>query len=169
MSYLSLGFVAFVALCLILYYLVPKKIRYVVLLAASIFFYACFDLRYLLFLLVASASTFFCALFLPKMKRAGLWIGGCIAFNAAIWFAIKELPWLLLTANRLLQKIGLPTFPALSWLVPVGLSYFTLQAIAYLVDVSKGKVQAETNFSVTCSFYPGSPPLCRAPSPATVN
>ncbi len=163
MSYLSLTFAAFVAVMLVLYYLLPMKLRPWILLAGSLFFYGCFDLRYMIFLLVAAASTFLCARFLPRLKKKGFWIGGCIVLNAAIWFAIKELPWLLLTADRLFQKVGLPSLPVLSWLVPVGLSYFTLQAIGYLVDVYKGRIQAETNFFRYLLFLSWFPAIVQGP------
>ncbi len=163
MSYLSLSFAAFVAVLLVLYYLLPAKWRVGVLLVASIGFYACFDLRYLLFLLIAAVSTFLCARFLPRLKKKGLWIGACITLNAGIWFAIKELPWLLITASRLFEKVGLPALPVLSWLVPVGLSYFTLQAIGYLVDVAKGRIQAETNVFRYVLFLSWFPAIVQGP------
>jgi hypothetical protein len=49
MSYLSLYFAAFVFAMLVGYYLLPKKVRWLLLLAGSMFFYACFDWKYLPF------------------------------------------------------------------------------------------------------------------------
>ena len=55
-------------------------------------------------------------------------------------------------------KLGVQTnLPQLGWLVPLGISFFTLQIIAYLVDVYRGKQIAETHlghYALTVSFFP---------------
>ena len=58
MSYTSLGYMLFVACCLIFYYIFPKKHRWWVLLAASIGFYAIVCLKYISFVFVTAASTY---------------------------------------------------------------------------------------------------------------
>lgn len=136
MNYLSLDFVGFVAAVFLAYYIIPKKVRWGVLLLASLGFYALFDCKYMVFLLFATLSTYATALIVEKGKLKGLWVYLCVLANASVWFYIKELPWML-------TKLNIPA--TLSVLVPVGISYFTLQAIAYLVDVAKGKVKAEKN------------------------
>ena len=164
MSYLSLSFAAFVLLAALLYYILPAKWRGGVLLAASLFFYACFDWRYLAFLLFAAATTFGGALLAPRVQARKWLVGGCIAANAAVWFVIKELPWLVSSAGRALNLLGIEwAAPTLSFIVPVGLSYFTLQAIAYLVDVSRGKVTAERNFFKYLLFLSWFPAIVQGP------
>ena len=86
MNYLSLPFAAFVLLLLILYYLVPKKGSFVVLLCGSLLFYACFDLRYLPFLLFTALTSFFAAKLLERSEKRRLILTLCIALNAAVWF-----------------------------------------------------------------------------------
>ena len=68
MGYLSLTFVAFVAITAFLYFGLPKIMRGGVLLVASLFFYACFDWRYLIFLLFTAFTTYVGALILRKTK-----------------------------------------------------------------------------------------------------
>ena len=148
MNYLSLDFVGFVAAVFLAYYIMPKKVRWGVLLLASLGFYALFDCKYIVFLLFATLSTYATALVVEKGKLKGLWVYLCVLANASVWFYIKELPWML-------TKLNIPA--TLSVLVPVGISYFTLQAIAYLVDVAKGKVQAEKNplkYLLFLSWFP---------------
>lgn len=164
MNYLSLTFAAFVLVVALFYYLLPKKCRGGVLLIASLVFFGCFDLRYLLFLLFAALSTFLAAKFLEKAKKKKLLIGACIAANAAVWLLIKEVPWLLDTFGRVLGKIGIDIeIPAFSLLVPVGISYFTLQAIAYLVDVAKGKIEPEKRFWRYLLFLSWFPAIVQGP------
>ena len=153
MNYLSLDFVGFVAAVFLAYYIIPKKVRWGVLLLASLGFYALFDCKYVVFLLFAGLSTYGTALLVEKGKLKGLLISLCILLNAGVWFYIKELTWALKTAARVFDF----TVPTLKILVPVGISYFTLQAIAYLVDVAKGKVKAEKNplkYLLFLSWFP---------------
>lgn len=164
MNYLSLSFAAFVLVSVLLSYILPAKLRWCVLLSSSLIFYACFDLRYLAFLLTTALSTYVCARLLPRSPSKKWSVGGCVALNAGIWFAIKELPWLLSTSVRALDLLGIPLdAPALSFIVPVGLSYFTLQAIAYLVDVAKGKVTPERNFLHYLLFLSWFPSIVQGP------
>lgn len=135
MSYLSLLFAVFVMLLVGLYYILPKKLRWYALLAASLIFYGSFDLRYFSFLLFAALSTYFSAWALERFGRKKWILVCCVGANAAIWFAIKELPWLAETVGRF---VSMPDLSSLTLLSAVGLSYFTLQAVGYLVDVWKG-------------------------------
>ena len=153
MNYLSLDFVGFVAVVFLAYYIMPQKVRWGVLLLASLGFYALFDLKYVVFLLFATLSTYATALIVEKGKLKGLWVYLCVLVNVSVWFYIKELSWVLKTAARVFDF----TVPTLKILVPVGISYFTLQAIAYLVDVAKGKVKAEKNplkYLLFLSWFP---------------
>lgn len=161
MSYLSLAFAAFVLVTVCLYYILPMKWRGGILLIASLIFYGCFDWRYLLFLLFTALSTFVAARCLGRCTRKKLVIGLAIAANAAVWFAIKELPWLMDTVGRVLGTAE--TAGAVSIIVPVGISYFTLQAIAYLVDVAKGKIDAETHFWKYLLFLSWFPAIVQGP------
>jgi len=158
MNYLSLAFVAFVVAVYFLFYIMPKKLRWGVLLLASVAFYGLFNPKYLYFLLFTALSTYLTALALGKAKLKKLLISLCILVNAGVWFYIKELPWVLATATRVFAKLDMDfTAPTLNIIVPVGVSYFTLQAIAYLADVAKGKVQAERNplkYLLFLSWFP---------------
>ena len=75
-----------------------------------------------------------------------------------MWFAVKALPWTIKIGNSLLNKIGVDlTIGGLSIIVPVGISYFTLQAIGYLVDVYKEKTEPERNifkYLLFLSYFP---------------
>lgn len=164
MNYLSLSFVAFVAIAVVLYYILPRKARPGVLLVASVAFYAIFDLRCVAFLLFTAVTTYLCARIAPRLRHKGWLIGGCIAANVAVWFAIKEVPWLLTTAQRGLSLMGVDAaVPTLSLMVPVGISYYTLQGIGYLVDVSKGRYAAEKNFCRYLLFLSWFPAIVQGP------
>ena len=150
MSYLSIGFAVFVVILFGVYQIVTPKLRWKLLLVASVFFYLSFDVRYVLFLLFVALSTFFAAKQIAhkrteKKKKKILFV--TIVWNVLLWFAIKVLPWCGNIVNSLVTIfvdgawIEWPAF-----IVPVGISYYSLMAISYLVDVYKGKVEKEDNF-----------------------
>ncbi len=167
MSYNSLPFAVFTAVVFLLYYILPKKLRGTVLLAGSLVFYGFFDLRYFIFLLITAATTYATALLLPRLKKHNkdpLIIGGCVGINAALWFAVKELPWVFEVASDILEKQGSEaTAPTLSLLVPVGISYFTVQAIGYMIDVSREKTAPEKNFFKYLLFLSWFPAIVQGP------
>lgn len=161
MSYISTAFIVFLMVLTIIYHAITSKWKFgggYILLLGSLFFYCCFDLKYLFFLLFSAASTYVCALLLEKSQKKKLILISCIAANAAVWLAVKVLPWALEMSSSLLEHLGLNiSLDKQKLLVPVGISYFTLQAIAYLVDVWKGKFKAEKNplhYLLFISYFP---------------
>jgi len=92
MSYLSANFAIFVLVLMVGCYLFPSKWRWVLLLAGSLVFYGCFDLKYLPFLLFTALSTWFGAVAVRKTGKKKLVLTVCIAVNVVLWLAVKELP-----------------------------------------------------------------------------
>ena len=100
----------------------------VLLLLASIIIYASTGIQSLLYVFFSIITTFIAAKYL-KTKHKKLILSGTIIVNLAILVFMKFLP-----------------YTNLSILAPLGISYYTLQIISYLVDVYKGKYEPETNF-----------------------
>ena len=160
MNYISLSFTVLVVALLILYYILPKKwkLQGVVLLLGSLLFYLSFNLRHIIFLLFTAASTYLSALLIGKNRGAKAVLIACIGVNVAVWFAVKALPWTIDLGNQFFSLIGSGIqIGDVSIIVPIGISYFTLQAIGYLVDVYKGKLQPEKNpmkYLLFLSYFP---------------
>lgn len=164
MSYLSLSFAGFTLALMLVFYTLPKKARWGVLLVGSLFFYTCFGLKYLPFLLFTALTTFFGAKFFKKTDKKKSVLVSVIALNVAVWFYIKELPWTFITLSRVFSVFGIPlTLPKISIIIPVGISYFILQAIAYVVDVMKGKTKEEENFFKYLLFLSWFPAIVQGP------
>ncbi len=164
MNYLSFTFAFFVLILLLAYYILPKKARPYVLLCGSLFFYCCFSLKYLPFLLFTAVSSFFCAKALGIVRRKKLLIFGCVAANFAVWFVVKDLQWAFHLADRALSVIGIDfSMPLLNILVPVGISYYTLQALGYVFDVYRGTTTAEKNFFKYLLFLSYFPAIVQGP------
>ncbi len=149
MDYLSFVFYAFVAASVLVYYIVPVRFRWVVLLAGSMYFYCRLvkDVRTLLIFLVSVLLGFAFGLLIEKQRN-----------KVTLFFAVFI---------SLFVLIGLrftDFFPAVrawrdgfDWLVPVGVSFYSLQLAAYLADVYRGKISAQRNplkFVLFISFFP---------------
>ncbi len=164
MNYLSFAFAFFVIILLLTYYILPKKARPYILLCGSLFFYGCFALEYMPFLLLTAVSSFFCAKAIGFVKQKKLLVFSCVAVNFAVWFVVKDLQWAFSLANRALSLIGGGfDLPILNILVPVGISYYTLQALGYVFDVYRGKSTAETNFFKYLLFLSYFPAIVQGP------
>ena len=147
MSILSVYFVAFLLLLSGVYYLVPNKIKPLVILVGNVYFYLQFGVWQSLFLLFSIVSVFFGARILEKaskVKIKKLILGAVLFLNIGFLFYVKFTPYIL--SN--LQKIF--TFDSTGILktviVPLGVAFYTLQICGYLIDVYKEKYAAEKNF-----------------------
>lgn len=163
MNIISLGFLAFVLLTAAVYYLLPLKLRPFWLLAASLFFYIYADIRYLLFLLASILSCYAGARAIQG--RAGgkkLIFLLVLLFNLGLLACVKFLPYSLNVLGLLLGR----ELPQPRLLVPLGISFYTLQALSYLIDVYRGELRCERSlwkFALYMSFFPiiMQGPICR--------
>lgn len=156
MRFVSFDFVVFAAAVLLLYYAVPGKCQWIVLLLGSLIFYALADPRYLIFLLVTVCSTYFAARSMtgkPKKQRrpALIW---CLALNFGALFFCKGL--LLFPRQN-----GPLSFLTLA--LPLGLSFYIFQAAGYLLDVYRGTGEAEKSIGRFALFLCYFPQLVQGP------
>ena len=184
MSYTSLGYMLFVACCLIFYYIFPKKHRWWVLLAASIGFYAIVCLKYISFVFVTAASTYAGGrileayankhkayiksqkgvwpkeerdLYKAKVSRRKKWITAAILLlNFGILGFLKYYNFFADALNVLLNPLG-GGLPELGLFLPLGISFYTFQSMGYIIDIYREKFPAERNFGkmlLFTSFFP---------------
>ena len=165
MLFNSVDFMLFFPIVLLIYFIVPKKIRYIWLLAASYYFYMNWNPVYVLLLLGVTAITYVCSIFIGKIKTSSIkkhsirkvFLCGGIVINLIILFYYKYFGFLIENLNRLFAKINIHTLNAPDIILPVGISFFTFQALGYLIDVYKGEIDPEYNFfkyALFVSFFP---------------
>lgn len=156
MVFSSLPFIyLFLAAVLLLHAVVPAAVRNYLLLAANLLFYAYGEPRYLLLMLASIMVNFCCAYWMERLKRGRKLL---LAVNVAV--NLSTLGWFkyagLLTAT--LQK--LPSFgwlPVVEIALPVGISFFTFQAMSYVVDVYRSDCRATGSileFAAYISLFP---------------
>lgn len=151
-------FLVFFPTVVLLYYLVPKRIKYIWLLLASYFFYMGWNAKYAILIAVSTFTTWGSAILLSKMKRRKVILIGCICLNLAILFFFKYFDFFLDNLNWIFSKVGIQQCSnPFDIILPVGISFYTFQALGYIIDVYKGEISAEKNlfrYALFVSFFP---------------
>ncbi|MCR5576707.1 MAG: MBOAT family protein [Oscillospiraceae bacterium] len=164
MLFNSISYLFFLPVMVITYYVIPTtKGRNIWLLIGSYYFYMNWNAAYALLLLSATAVTYFGGLVLTVLKDRQdgyrkLCLIICLVLNLGMLCTFKYLTMLVYYGNILLSAMHFPEL-SLSWnfVLPVGISFFTLQAIGYLIDVYREDIVAERNFityALFVSFFP---------------
>ena len=167
MLFNSLGFLIFFPVCVLVYYAIPKRYQYIWLLAASYYFYMKWNPAYLLLLLFSTAVTYTGGRLIEKAGSKPVTIRDdyrkmCVAasfiLNLSVLFIFKYLNMTFDLCERLMSLFGSGAeLGRSSLLLPVGISFYTFQALSYTMDVYRGEIKAEKNFlryALFVSFFP---------------
>ena len=135
----------FFPIVLILYFLSPRKYRNLILFISSLFFYFVGEKQYTLILLFSCVFNYFYAKRIKDKKT--LWFGVIVNLSLLIYFKYTNF-----IVNDVLGFNNLVNI-----VLPIGISFFTFQAISYLIDVYRGDVKASKsfiNFGTYLTFFP---------------
>jgi len=161
MSFNSFKFLVFFPIVVILYYLIPKKVRPVWLVIASYYFYMSWNAKYAILILASTVITYLSGIFLGKTEKTSSrkWIvAGSFITNLGILVVFKYLTFFLANVSKVLSILHLGQINnPLSLVLPVGISFYTFQALSYTVDVYRGEIEPEKNFinyALFVSFFP---------------
>jgi len=164
LDYISLGFAFFFIIVLLLFYVVPRNCRMMVLLAASLLFYISFDVRFIVHLLFVSSVSFLAARAIEKRKNKKMYLFMGITVSVVLWFAVKDLVWFV---NGTMRHLGLAhnkwMAPSILMIVPIGISYYTLQATGYMMDVYRKRINCEKSFLKYLLFLSYFPAIVQGP------
>ncbi len=153
MVFSSLSFLClFLPLTLGLYYLCPRKGRNTVLLLASLVFYAWGEPKYVVLMLLSIVVNYVFGLLLGRNKSK-LWLILSVVFNIGILGIFKYADLLIRTTNALLRS----DLKLLELALPIGISFYTFQAMSYTIDVYRGKVSVQRNlldFGAYIAMFP---------------
>lgn len=149
MTYMSFLFYVFVLAAVVVYYIIPLKGRWIVLLGASIFFYwqALETGAGMAVILLTIAIAYGAGLLLQQVRKRSILAGAVL---------LLVIPWLCMKNGNYVLEILLHR-DAVAWIVPLGISFYTLQMISYLADVYQGKTEAQRNpakFALYVMFFP---------------
>lgn len=179
MLFNSWEFLAFFPIVVLVYFLIPKKVKYLWLLVTSYYFYMCWNPKYIVLILFSTAATYVSGVLLNAVNgklRAGaltekaaerrrkLVVAGCFLVNLLILAFFKYWTFLLDNVNAVLGRLGAPAIEnRFSFVLPVGISFFTFQALSYTMDVYRGDIEAERNFFKYALFVSYFPQLVAGP------
>ena len=147
----------FLPVVLAVYYLVPWKVKNIALLIASLFFYAWGEPVYVVLMVLSILLNYFCAWDIKENEnepvKAKFNVVFAVAVNLFILGFFKYYGFLLDTINAVFStEIAYRELP-----LPVGISFYTFQAISYIVDIYRGKAQPQKNilyFALYISMFP---------------
>lgn len=144
MTFFSLKFLIFLLIVFVLYYLIPRKYRYIYLAFSGIVFYACQGIRFLIILMSVVLISYISSFFVKSAYRGRYVLGSSVILLIILW--------LLFRTDGFGRGIAFFSGGA-----AVGISFYTLSSIGYLFDIYRDKAEPERNFlkyMLFISFFP---------------
>ena len=168
MLFNSMRFLVFFPCVFLLYYALPFRFRKCMLLAASWYFYMCWKPEFIVLILLSTAIDYFCGLGIGKHRAspraAKGFLAVSLAMNLGLLFFFKYLNFFGETLTALCRAVSIPfSAPALSIILPVGISFYTFQTLSYTIDVYRGKLEPERDFAAFALFVSFFPQLVAGP------
>lgn len=192
MLFTSYEFIGFLIITFVIYYVMPKKFQWKLLLAFSYIFYALAGVEYLLYILATTVSTYFISLKIAKLyeiqgaylkenkgylsreekklykagikKKQWRWLLLCLFFNFGILAVVKYADFTIMNVNSLLHMFGATSSIGIfEFVLPLGISFYTFQTMGYIIDVYRGKYTAQRNIGKLALFVSFFPQLIQGP------
>lgn len=160
MLFNSFEFLLFLPIVTLLYYLLPHRFRWLMLLIASCYFYMAFVPIYILILGFTIVVDYYAGLWIEKAqgRRRKVFLTCSLIANIGVLAVFKYYNFINENISVLCQSLGVANnIPYLSILLPIGLSFHTFQAMSYTIEVYRGNQKAERHFgiySLYVMFYP---------------
>lgn len=179
MSFNSLDFLLFFPIVVLVYFIIPHKIRWIWLLLSSYYFYMSWNPKYALLMGTSTILTYICGILIEKEHqknkdnsntRKKVWMALCLLINLSILFFFKYFNFTTSSIANLFEALGIRTAPIrFDVLLPVGISFYTFQAIGYTIDVYRGDIKPEKNIFKYALFISFFPQLVAGPIERSVN
>jgi D-alanyl-lipoteichoic acid acyltransferase DltB (MBOAT superfamily) len=160
MSLVSFEYIVFFVLVVSIFFAVPQRFKWIYLLVASYFFYMWWDPKYALLILSTTVTVYLTALIMHgrTVRVKKLCVTLSAVTNLGILFMFKYFVFFNSIIADLMALFGRTyTSPVLNLLFPVGISFYTFQALSYTIDVYRGIREPERHFGMLAlyvSFFP---------------
>ncbi|MFZ2540130.1 MAG: MBOAT family O-acyltransferase [Oscillospiraceae bacterium] len=174
LNIISLYFIAFFIILSVVYYCIPKKFQWLLLLTGSLVFYLSSDIKFFVFLLMSITTTFFAAKIIHKLnkkitinensnckkfvRQKRLVMIGTLLLNVGTLAFLKFFNYFTIMTSKLFSILGFDfNIEMFNLILPLGISFYTLQVIGYCIDVYRGKYKPQNNFAkymLFVSFFP---------------
>lgn len=163
MLFNSVSFAIFLPIVFALYWLLNRNLKWqnLLLMAASYYFYACWDWRFLFLLAFSTFLDYFTGLKIEKSKNESarkFWFWLSIAANLGFLGFFKYYNFFAESFAEFLGGLGIKSEPwVLNIILPVGISFYTFHGLSYVIDIYKKRIKAERNlidYALFVSFFP---------------
>lgn len=173
MLFNSFSFAIFLMIVFIIYWAIPHKYRWLLILIASYYFYMSWNVKYVFLILMTTIISYSAAILLEKEDKCKnkKWILSiAAAICLGVLFFFKYFNFVSKSVTGFLNIFSLQLTPlTLSFILPVGISFYTFQTLSYVIDVYKGEVKAEHHFGQYAVFISFFPQLVAGPIERTSN
>lgn len=173
MLFNSLQYAVFLPVVFAVYWLLPHKYRWMLLFAASYYFYMSWNVKYVVLILFTTTVSYFAARFIEKtddLKKKKTLLSIALVSSLGVLFVFKYFDFFVTSFCDLMAKMSIPANPkTLGLLLPVGISFYTFQTLSYVIDVYRGNSKAEKNFGIFATFIAFFPQLVAGPIERTNN
>lgn len=167
MLFNSLSFLIFLPAVLLLYRLLPKKYRWAMLLVASYYFYMCWNVKYALLIAFSTVVTYLSGILIERAEtkhKKRFVVAISFIVNLAILVFYKYFNFFSESITKVLNVFLLDiNLPILDLLLPVGISFYTFQALSYTMDVFRNEIKAERHLGIYALFVSYFPQLVAGP------
>ena len=164
MLFQSIEFLIFLPIVFVLYWFVFKRLKYqnMLVLVASYIFYGWWDWRFLILIAITSGFSYWSGVLIKRFEdnqKKKKWISaGNIIINLLILCAFKYFNFFVENIVRLFDIFGMKLdWTTVNLILPVGISFYTFQALSYTIDVYRKKIEPTTDavaFFAYISFFP---------------
>ena len=174
MLFNSWQFGVFLPIVFGLYWSVPQRFRWALILIASYWFYMSWNVKYIVLILFTTIISYMAGIFLERYRENSAVKKFILAFTLisclGVLFVFKYFNFFAGAVVDFLNMFALHLHPAtLTLLLPVGISFYTFQTLAYVIDVYRGNTKAEHHFGVYAAFISFFPQLVAGPIERTNN
>ena len=173
MLFNSMAYGIFLPIVFTIYWLLPNKYRWILLLISSYYFYMSWNPKYIVLIFGTTFVSYLAGRLIEhyeskKAKKAVL--VGALVICLGVLGIFKYFNFFVDSFVAILSKFAIQLHPVtLRLLLPVGISFYTFQTIGYMVDVYRGKVPAEKHFGIYATFISFFPQLVAGPIERTSN
>ena len=161
MVFNSVAFLIFYPIVLFLYFALPKKLSWVMLLLASYYFYISWNVELIYLIVFTTLISWVSAMLIEHTQKQGvkkLFLVLTLVTCLGVLFFYKYFNFLSDSVVSALKAFGIGANPfRLDLILPVGISFYTFQTLSYVIDVYRGDVKTERNFffyALYVSFFP---------------
>ena len=167
MLFNSLEFIIFFILVTSIYFVLPYKFRWILLLSSSYYFYGSWNAKYLILIIISTLIDYFAGIMMENEKlkqKRKKYLALSLAANLGMLFVFKYFNFFTDNLNQLFDAFALDLqISTLKVLLPVGISFYTFQTLSYTFDVYRGDRKAERHLGLFATYVAFFPQLVAGP------